>query len=192
MSMFRRKDSSGRKMFSFDEDSKLCQFLLIGKKACLNILKIFRKNIEGAQDEHYDFDVDGKPDTTMLRKQRICNIIFITYGIVAGFFAEEYAEYWCKYVQSFCTGVPITSYEQPPAHVVALLLGIIIIFCVYLAVGAVAGCIYVLVKSVFLPDGGLDEIEMLQIAFMYAVMEVVIIGLLCLVLPWNVIIAIKY
>lgn len=190
---FKKEESyEGESRSMFDENSKFGQSFLILKKAVRNVLHIFRKNIEGEQDAHYDLDVDGKPDDAFSRKQRICNVIFLIYGAIAGVLAQEYAGYWCMCVQAFVTGTPITSYEQPPIHIVALLLGIIIVFSVYVSVGAVAGCLYVLLKATLLRDGGEDEVEMLQIAFMYAMMEIVVFGLICLILPWNLLVLFKY
>lgn len=194
MRLFQKKNEKydGISYSRFDEDSKIGKTMTILKKAIGNIIGLFRKKVDAASDAHYDLAVDEKVDSPFLIKQRVCNIIFLVYGCVAGIMAEEYAEYWCRCVQSFVTGVPITSFEQPPAHIVAILVGIIIVFSVYLSVGAVAGCLYFLIKATWLRNDGDDEIEMLQIAFMYAMLEVVLFGLFCFIIPFQPIISIKY
>lgn len=46
-------------------------------------------------------------------------------------------------------------------------------------------------KCVFLKDAGDEEIEKLQIAMMYGLLEIVLLSLLFFILPFNIFIALR-
>ena len=165
-------------------DSKARKFFGLLKKAAHNVAYKIGKRFGVEKPSHYDLDVDEDTESPFFKKQRICDIVFLIYGFLAGILGQQYAEYECRAFQAFACHKSLTSphLESSP---LTIIVSIVIIFSVYLSIAAIWGCIYFLLKATLLKDGGDDEIEMLQIAAMYAVLEIVFIGLFCSILPFN-------
>lgn len=192
MGLFSKKESKydtpGGNMS--DDSSKIGHAVYILKKAVHNITSAIGKKFNMEQPSHYDLAVDEDVKSPFGRKQKICMIIFMVYGFVSGILGEQYAEYWCKAFQAFACNASLTS-ENLETSPLTIIVGIIIIFSVYLSIAVIAGCIYYILFITLLRNDGDDEIEMLQIAFMYCILEIVLLGLVCFAIPFNVFIFAK-
>ena len=73
-----------------------------------------------------------------------------------------------------------------------VMLGDIVISCtIYFVIITLGFVMYNIMKCVFLKDAGDEEIEKLQIAMMYGLLEIVLLSLLFFILPFNIFIALR-
>ncbi len=134
---------------------------------------------------HYDRNDDGISEITPLAKSlAICNIIFISYGIIAGIFVQHYCE-------MLCFNFAVTALGEKAALMgasspVCMMMNIgFVLFC-YFGACAILGFIYFVCPFILFRNEQKDKYqEKLQMAYAYGVLCLVLVGILCFILPWN-------
>lgn len=132
---------------------------------------------EGSEDSH-----DASP---VMQKLAVCNIVFAIYGFISGIFIQNYCQYLCRSFAAFACGVNLTS-PNIISSPLTIIMDVVLIFICYLSVVVIAGCIYFAFKTFLFRNDDFEEfLELLQVAFMYAMMLIVLTGIICLIIPFN-------
>lgn len=185
--MFRRKKDE---LYEGQNDSKFSKFLKPLKKALFNIVYVIAKRFGMSTPEHYDLAIDEVIVSPYALQEKVCTIIFLVYGFLCGIFGEQYAEYICKSFNAYCMHHSLSSDNITSSPLT--MLGDIVISCsIYFVIITLGFVMYNIMKCVFLKDAGDEEIEKLQIAMMYGLLEIVLLSLLFFILPFNIFIALR-
>lgn len=140
---------------------------------------------KGKADYYEEGSEDGHDVSPVMKKLAICNIVFAIYGFISGIFIQNYCQYLCRSFAAFACGMKLTS-PNIISSPLTIIMDIVLIFVCYLSVVVVAGCIYFLFKTFLFHDDDEEEFkELLQVAFMYAMMLIVLTGIVCLIIPFN-------
>lgn len=115
---------------------------------------------------------------------RFVNTVFIVYGLLGGYFMQQYTEYLFRKFAAWTVGVSLAT-ENIPATPITIIVDILIVFMIYTA-GIVIMTLFYFIFKWTVSKRVYEGLQMCQVGFMYGILCIVFMTLLWIVLPFNI------
>lgn len=139
------------------------------------------------KDDAYELEYDDGSDSMELSSEVVWTWLiywlFIVYGIIAGFIAQNVTAYLCDKFACWSVGIALQPHDAPVTPVTTLM-SILITFCVYLTIVVIMSFLYFILKWIF-QNKIYEGVQVCQVGFMFGVIFIIAFTFIGVILPIN-------
>lgn len=155
-----------------------------GMKQIVSAVRLLIGKIRKDENVLWDDGANNNIANADEMKGIIINVVFIVYGLIAGFIAQNYSAYLCRKFAAWACGVGIASEYIVTSPLTTIMSGVIILV-VYTGSFVCEGLIYWIFKLLYEKDLYNGK-EQMQVAYVYGLLTNLLMSLICFMIPGNV------